>query len=178
MRLSKTQVIFFNIKGPELLHQDCGNVCVGVWVSVRCLGFSWGTWSLFCIFHTFTFIPVQHTSMVQMIMCVVVIFMMPYNYTQNNYRSGKFTTKYVYKNDFGHISTNSWLFLIIQGLEIRWICAWVRSNMWLDEGLVATSLDWSFSVFKYLWKHGNWQLNWSQIWATASGKRPDCGPVL
>lgn len=37
LRLSKTQVIFFNIKGPKLLHQDCGNVCV-VCVSVRCLG--------------------------------------------------------------------------------------------------------------------------------------------
>ena len=28
LRLLKTQVIFFNIKGPELLHQDCGSVCV------------------------------------------------------------------------------------------------------------------------------------------------------
>ena len=35
LRLLKTQVIFFNIKGPEILHQDCGSVCV----CVRCLGF-------------------------------------------------------------------------------------------------------------------------------------------
>jgi hypothetical protein len=27
LRLSKTQVIFYNIKGPELLHRDCDSVC-------------------------------------------------------------------------------------------------------------------------------------------------------
>ena len=51
--------------------------------------------------------------------------------------------------------------------------AWVRSNMWRDERPVATGLDQSFSVFKYLQKHGNWQLNWPQMWATATGKRLD-----
>jgi len=40
-------------QGPKLLYQDCDSVCV----CVRCFGFSWGTWSLFCILHTFTFIP-------------------------------------------------------------------------------------------------------------------------
>ena len=28
MKVLETQVIFLNIKGPELLHQDCGSVCV------------------------------------------------------------------------------------------------------------------------------------------------------
>jgi len=37
--------------------------------------------------------------------------------------------------------------------------------------------DRSFAVFKYLQKHGNWQLNWPQMWATATGKRSDCGSV-
>ena len=45
--------------------------------------------------------------------------------------------------------------------------------MWRDKRPVATGLNRSFSVFKYFWKHGNWQLDWTQLWATATG-----GPVF
>ena len=39
----------------------------------------------------------------------------------------------VYKNVFGHISTNFWPFFMIQRLTIRKKCAWVRSNIWWNE---------------------------------------------
>jgi len=61
LRLLKTEVIFLNTKDPELLYWDCDSVCVNV--SVRYFMFSWDTWSLFRILHTFTFIPMQHVSL-------------------------------------------------------------------------------------------------------------------
>ena len=57
----------------------------------------------------------------------------------------------VYKNVFGHISTNLWPFFMIQRPTIRGKCAWVRTNTWQDKRPVATSLDWfsfSFSIFQ------------------------------
>ena len=66
---------------------------------------------------------------------------------------------------------------MIQGPKNIKICVWVSFNTWWDEQLVAISLNQSFSVFKYLQKHGNWQLHWPQMWATATGKRPDCSSV-
>ena len=54
-----------------------------------------------------------------------------------------------YKNVFGHISTNSWPFFMIQRPTIREKCAWVRSNTWLYERLVTTGLDRFFSVFRF-----------------------------
>ena len=58
-----------------------------------------------------------------------------------------------YKNVFGHISTNSWPFFMIQRPTIRGKCVWVGSNTWQDERLVATSLDWfsfGFSIFQQI----------------------------
>ena len=78
-----------------------------------------------------------------------------------------------YKNVFGHISTNSWPFFMIQRLTIRWICAWVRSNTWQDKRLVATGLDRFFSVFQNFNKPHNWQPKKFRICATATG-----GPVF
>ena len=57
----------------------------------------------------------------------------------------------VYKNVFGHISTNSWPFFMIQSPTIREKCAWVGSNTWQDKRPVATSLDrfsFGFSIFQ------------------------------
>ena len=59
----------------------------------------------------------------------------------------------VYKNVFGYISTNFWPFSMIQGPTIREKCAWVRSNTWRDERLVATGLDrffFGFSIFQQM----------------------------
>ena len=49
-----------------------------------------------------------------------------------------------YKNVFGHISTNSWPFFMIQRPTIREKCAWVRSNTWWDERPVF----FGFSIFQ------------------------------
>ena len=38
-----------------------------------------------------------------------------------------------YKNVFGHISTNSWFFFMIQRPTISGKCAWVKSSTWQDE---------------------------------------------
>ena len=54
-----------------------------------------------------------------------------------------------YKNVFGHISTSFWPFFMIQRLTIREECAWVRSNTWQDERLVATGLDRFFQFFDF-----------------------------
>jgi hypothetical protein len=43
--------------------------------------------------------------------------------------------------------------------------------------LVATDCNWSFNSLQTFSKWGNWQLDCSQIWATATKKRPDCGLV-
>ena len=55
----------------------------------------------------------------------------------------------VYKNVFGHISTNSWLFFMIKRPNIREKCVWVRSNTWRDERPVATGLDRFFRFFDF-----------------------------
>ena len=73
----------------------------------------------------------------------------------------------------GHISTNSCLFFMIQGLKIKIICVWVRSSTWRDERLVETGLDWFFSVFRFFGKPCNWHLKNFRICATATD-----GPVF
>ena len=83
----------------------------------------------------------------------------------------------VYKNVFDHISTDSWLFFMIQRPTIREECAWVRSNTWRDERLVATSLDRFFSVFRFFNKRRNWQLKIFRICATATGGLVFCSWV-
>ena len=54
-----------------------------------------------------------------------------------------------YKNVFGYISTNSWLFFMIQRPTIREKCAWVWYNTWRDERPVATGLDRFFLFFDF-----------------------------
>ena len=78
-----------------------------------------------------------------------------------------------YKNVFGHISTNSWPFFMIQRPTIREECAWVRPNTWWDERPIATGLDRFFSVFRFFNKPCTWQLKIFRICATATG-----GPVF
>ena len=54
-----------------------------------------------------------------------------------------------YKNAFGHISTNSWPFFMIQRPTIREECAWVILNTWRDQRPVTTGPDRFFSVLDF-----------------------------
>ena len=82
-----------------------------------------------------------------------------------------------YENVFGHISTNFWQFFIIKRLKIREKCAWVRSNTWQDERLVATGLDQFFSVFQFFDKSCDWQPKNFRICATATSGLVFCSWV-